>query len=94
MLQGTSEAAVWQICQQGFGVVATTDDGFYGRGVYFTTKLNYAANYAQQSGRDGKVFLLSLVNAGNTFPVTEHQRSNSVPLIRKQRQFNSTKSKN
>jgi len=72
MLQGTSEGAVWQICQQGFGVVATTDDGFYGRGVYFTSKLSYAANYAQQSGGDGKVFLLSLVNAGNTFPVTEH----------------------
>ena len=30
MLQGTSEGAVWQICQQGFGVVGTTDDGFYG----------------------------------------------------------------
>ena len=71
MLQGTSEAAVWQICQQGFGVVGATDDGFYGRGVYFTSKLSYAANYAQQSGGDGKVFLLSLVNAGNTFPVTE-----------------------
>ena len=72
MLQGTSKGAVWQICQQGFGVVATTDDGFYGRGVYFTSKLSYAANYAQQSGGDGKVFLLSLVNAGNTFPVIEH----------------------
>ena len=28
MLQGTSEGAVWQICQQGFGVVGTTDDGY------------------------------------------------------------------
>ena len=33
MLQGTSEGAVWQICQQGFGVVGTTDDGYYGAGV-------------------------------------------------------------
>jgi len=57
MLQGTSEGAVWQIFQQGFGVVATTDDGFYGR-VYFTSKLSYATNYVQQSGGDGKVFLL------------------------------------
>ena len=75
MLQGTSEVAVWQICQQGFGVVATTDDGFYGRGVYFTSKLSYAANYAKQSGGDGKVFLLSVVNAGNIFPVAEHPLS-------------------
>ena len=72
MLQGTSEAAVWQICQQGFGVVATTDPLFYGRGMYFTSKLSYAANYAQQSGGGGKVFVLSMLNAGNTFPVTEH----------------------
>jgi len=72
MLQGTSENAVWQICQQGFGVVAKTDKLFYGRGMYFTSKLTYAANYSQKSGSDGKVFLLSLVNAGNTFPVTEH----------------------
>jgi len=33
MLQGTSESAVWKICQQGFRVVGTTDDGFYGAGV-------------------------------------------------------------
>ena len=72
MLHGTTEGAVWEICQQGFGVVATTDDGFYGRGVYFTSKLSYAANYAQQSGSDGKVFILSMVNAGNPFPVIEH----------------------
>ena len=72
MLQGTSETAVWQICQQGFAIVGETDQLFYGRGMYFTSKLSYAANYAKESGADGKVFVLSMVTAGNTFPVTEH----------------------
>jgi hypothetical protein len=71
MIQGTTEAAAWQICQQGFGVVATTDDGYYGRGVYFTTKITYASTYAK-AGEDGKVFLLSVVVPGNIFPITEH----------------------
>jgi len=72
MLQGTSESAVWQICQQGFGVVGTTDDGFYGAGVYFTSKLGYADKYAK-SGADGsKPFLVSMVIPGNIFPVIEH----------------------
>jgi hypothetical protein len=71
MLQGSSAAAVWQICQQGFGVTATTDDGFYGRGIYFTSKLSYAAQYAK-TGTEGKVFLLSMVIPGNSFPVVEN----------------------
>ena len=72
MLQGTSEAAAWKICQQGFGVVGTTDDGFYGAGVYFTSKLGYADKYAK-SGPDGsKPFLVSMIIPGNTFPVVEN----------------------
>jgi len=72
MVQGTSEAAVWQICQQGFGVVGTTDDGYYGAGVYFTSKLGYADKYAK-SGPDGsKPFIISMVIPGNSFPVVEH----------------------
>ena len=71
MLQGTSEGAVWQICQQGFGVVGTTDDGFYGAGVYFTSKLGYADKYAK-SGPDGsRPFIVSMVIPGNSFPVVE-----------------------
>ena len=76
MIQGTNEAAVWKICLQGFGVVGTTDGsdepGFYGNGVYFTSKLGYADKYAK-SGTDGtKPFLVSMVIPGNTFPVVEH----------------------
>ena len=57
---------------EGFGVVGTTDDGFYGAGVYFTSKLGYADKYAK-SGTDGsKPFIVSMVIPGNSFPVVEH----------------------
>lgn len=72
MIQGTTEEAAWSICEQGFGVVASTDPGYYGQGIYFTSKLNYANMYAKESGDQGKVFLLSAVVPGNVFPVTEH----------------------
>ena len=72
MLQGTSEGAVWQICQQGFGVVGTTDDGFYGAGVYFTSKLGYADKYAKSGPHGSKPFIVSMVIPGNSFPVVEH----------------------
>jgi len=72
MLQGTSEGAVSQICQQGFGVVGTTDDGFYGAGVYFTSKLGYADKYATRGADGSKPFIVSMVIPGNSFPVVEH----------------------
>jgi len=72
MLQGTSEGAVWQICQQGFGVVGTTDDGYYGAGVYFTSKLRYASQYARAGADGNKSFIVSMVIPGNSFPVVEH----------------------
>jgi len=39
MLQGTNEAAVWNICQNGFAKLGTLDDGFYGKGnhLHFST---------------------------------------------------------
>jgi len=74
MIQGTSEEAVWQICQQGFGIASTTDDGFYGRGIYFTSTLPYASRYAKPSNKEigYRVFLLSMVIPGNPYPVTEN----------------------
>jgi len=71
MIQGTSENAVWQICQQGFGMVGSTDMGYYGRGLYFTSNLKYALNYATP-GPQGKPILVCMVAPGNSFPVTEH----------------------
>ena len=69
--QGTSENAAYRIVKNGFGTTATLDDGYYGRGIYFTSSMKYAAKYASSTKR-GKVFLLSLIITGNVFPVIEH----------------------
>ena len=54
-------------------MVGTTDDGFYGAGVYFTSKLGYANKYVKNDGPQGtKAFLVSVVIPGNAFPVVEH----------------------
>jgi len=51
--------------------VGTTDDGYFGSGIYFTNKLSYASAYAKAKENLGMVFVISLVTLGNPFPVTE-----------------------
>ena len=34
MLQGTIEDAAWKISENGFGTVATRDEGYYGKGFF------------------------------------------------------------
>ncbi len=33
---GTADSVVRNICETGFAALATTDDGYFGRGLYFT----------------------------------------------------------
>ena len=70
MFRGTSENAAFRIIKNGFGTVASVDDGFYGRGMYFTSSFKYASSYAQITPH-GKVFLIALTVPGNSYPVTE-----------------------
>ena len=70
MVQGTSENSGHRIAKNGFGTVSSLDPGWYGQGIYFTSKMSYAGNYAARS-KDGIVFLISLVIPGNSFPITE-----------------------
>jgi hypothetical protein len=44
MLQGTREDAVWNVCKNGFATVAKVDDGYYGKGMYFSSDLDYVLN--------------------------------------------------
>lgn len=71
LIQGTSDSAVWVICQNGFATVATLDDGFFGKGIYFTSEFDYACKYSTPS-EQGKVFIVAMTIPGNTYPVTEH----------------------
>jgi len=71
MAQGTT--ASWDIAEGGFGVVATLDKGYYGKGTYFTSNLRYAAGYASLGDKSKKPSLLIAATVpGNPFPVTEH----------------------
>ena len=71
--QGTSEGGAFGIISNGFGITATLDDGYFGKGIYFTTNMKYASKYARNGkiGK-GKVYLLSLVMTANSFPIIEH----------------------
>jgi len=70
MVQATAEGAAWRIVENGFGTVATTDEGFYGKGIYFTSDFSYAEKYVQLQTH--QVFLIALTLPGNPFPVVEH----------------------
>lgn len=81
MLHGTVEQVAWKICQAGFSTVATLDDGYYGKGMYFTNSLDYALTYAKaverrESGKTEstlpyRVVVVAFVLPGNTYPVTD-----------------------
>jgi len=69
MIHGTTEDAAWKISENGFGTVATLDDGYYGKGIYLTSDFQYASRFPRQS--EVKVFLITLTIPGNAYPVTE-----------------------
>jgi hypothetical protein len=76
LIQGTSLDAAWKICQNGFGKASTRDNGFYGQGIYFTNKLDYAGTYAKKEKNKSEnfrfqVYVMAMVTPGNAYPVTE-----------------------
>jgi len=81
LLQGTSEEVVWQICQTGYAVVATRDDGWYGRGIYFTSSAQYAMYYAKQNTQGEKILTLNFLVPGAIYPVIEDPRNESESLV-------------
>jgi len=82
-LQGTTEEAAWSIAENGFGTVSVLDEGFFGKGMYFTSNFEYASLYAalkqKSNPSKNKVFVVALVIPGNPFPVTEHPYVNGKP---------------
>jgi len=58
-----------KVAQSGFGTNGTLDSGFYGKGCYFTSSLDYALKYCEV--KSIKVILISLIIPGNVFPVSE-----------------------
>jgi len=74
MFQGTSKSTASKIAQTGFSTVATLDDGFYARGIYFTSDIEYASYYSKLANK-GKTeiayLILAFVSPGHIYPVTE-----------------------
>jgi hypothetical protein len=49
-----------KIAQTGFASLSTLDDGYFGKGIYFTTSLNYSLPYAYN--KEQPVVILSYIN--------------------------------
>jgi len=76
VVQSTSENAAKRIAKNGFGIVASLDKGWYGQGIYTTSKIRYARTYdlTYKSG----TYVISLAIPGNTFPITDWTREERV----------------
>jgi len=72
-IHGTSFSIALKICATGFANLSSLDDGFFGKGIYFTTYALYALPYF--SSKDQPAILLSFVLPGNTYPVNENSKS-------------------
>jgi len=62
---GTNGKVLPSILEDGFAAIATLDEGWFGKGIYFTTHARYALRYC----RNPKCLLLCYVLLLNPFPV-------------------------
>jgi len=76
-LHGTARPISSAICETGFASLSLLDDGWYGRGIYFTMFQAYAIPYIITS--KAPVFVVSWVLPGNVYPVVEvHTEADSL----------------
>lgn len=68
-LHATDFNTARSISSKGFCALATLDEGFYGKGIYFSTYGSYIAPYF--IGKESPAILVNLVICGNAFPVIE-----------------------
>ena len=69
MAYGTTEGMAWKIASHGFGATGAQISGYYGKGVYFTSRVSHACEYSRS--HSGAVLVLALVIPGNVYPFTE-----------------------
>lgn len=75
-LHATDFGTAKSIASKGFCALATLDEGFYGKGIYFSTYGSYVAPYCAK--KQGPAVLINLVIGGNAFPIVEgpHESGN------------------
>lgn len=71
-LHGTNYPVAEKIAQTGFASLSSLDAGYYGKGIYFTSSILYTLPYACLHREPA--LILSYLNMGNIFPVTEDHR--------------------
>jgi len=62
--------------------LSTLDDGYYGKGIYFSTSAKYIIPY--YATKKNPTILICLIIPGNIYPVTEFPQSNKIqghPLV-------------
>jgi hypothetical protein len=73
MLQKIPQRLAWLVAKYGMGVLPTFQGGRYGRGLYFSSSLEYVKDCVNSGEEEeGFAYMLSLVVPGNAFPVTEN----------------------
>jgi len=60
----TSKDAAEKMCSTGLKIAAKTDPGYYGKGIYFTTNVEYSLKY-------GNFLVICWIIIGNVYPVIE-----------------------
>jgi len=68
---GGSMESSSRISASGFGLLKVTDEGYYGKGVYFTTSVSYALRFSRRTPNGTVPLILALVLPGKPFPVIE-----------------------
>jgi len=76
------DEAGWSIAQGGFGVIASQNDqGWFGNGIYVSSSMRYAHQYAGRSASMAKkapALLVCAISPGNSFPIIHRQDGRSV----------------
>jgi len=72
VIHGTSKEIALKICQAGFANLSSLDDGWYGKGIYFSTSAMYCIPYFLE--RKNPAVLICFLCPGNPYPVTEKYR--------------------
>lgn len=66
---GTDRTIAEKICETGFANLSTTDAGWYGKGIYFTSYTDYCLPYI--ASQRNPVIIIAWVIPGNIYPVVD-----------------------
>jgi len=69
---GTEETIAWKIASVGFANLSSTDAGFYGKGIYFSSSASYTVPYFSNTRKPA--ILICFTIPGHPFPVNEHPK--------------------